>query len=272
LITVTPFALSVISLDSTNEVQTKNMHKTPPLLLALALLTSSALAQSPAEQTLLQLANQARATHNLPPLRWDANLAQAAHAHVQWVLRTPGELLHQYPGEPDLIARGAHSGARFGTIAENIGGRGESAAALQQIWMTTPTHRANLLDPNLNVVGIATTQGPDGLLYAVEDFARNVPALTSSAVEQHVQKLLQAQGLAPAASNEDARKTCVMTSGQAGNPKLVIQWDSSDISQLPDTLLQQLSRTKYTTAAVGACPGNQPDQQFTTYHIAVLLY
>jgi hypothetical protein len=245
------------------------MHKA---LLALAMLASSALAQSPAEQTLLELANQARATYHVPPLRWDAALAQAASAHIQWVLRYPGQLLHQYPGEPDLIARGAHAGARFGTIAENIGGRGENPAALQQIWMTTPTHRANLLDPNLNVVGMAVAAGPDGLLYAVEDFARNVPALTPTTVEQHVQKLLQAQGLAPAASNEDARKTCGMTSGQAGTPKLVIQWDSSDILQLPDTLLQQLSRTKYTTAAVGACPGNQPNSQFTTYHVAVLLY
>jgi hypothetical protein len=248
------------------------MYKTPPLLLALALLTPSAPAQSPAEQTLLQLANQARAAHSLPPLHWDAALAHAAHAHVQWVIRSPGELLHQYPGEPGLIARGAQSGAHFGTIAENIGGRGENPAALQQIWMTTPTHRANLLDPNLNVVGIAVTEDPNGLLYAVEDFARNVPMLSPTAVEQRVQKLLQAQGLAPAASNEDARKTCGMASGQAGTPKLVVQWDGSDISQLPDTLLQQLSRTRYTTAAVGACPGNQPNSQFTTYHIAVLLY
>jgi hypothetical protein len=249
------------------------MHKASPLLLlAFAMLTSSAPAQFPAEQTLLQLANQARATHNLPPLRWDANLAQAARAHVQWVLRTPDQLLHQYPGEPDLIARGARSGARFGTIAENIGGHGEDPAALQQIWMTTPTHRANLLDPNLNVVGIAVTPGPGGLLYAVEDFARDVPALSPASVEQHVQKLLQAQGLAPAPSNEDARKTCGMPQGQAGNPKLVIQWDGSDISQLPDALLQQLSKAKYTTAAVGACPSNQPNPQFTTYHVAVLLY
>jgi hypothetical protein len=249
------------------------MHK---ILLALAILTSSflsqATAQSPAEQTLLQLANQARADHNLPPLRWNPALAQAAHAHLQWVLRTPDQLLHQYPSEPDLLARGAQSGARFATIAENIGGRGENPAALQQIWMTTPTHRANLHDPNLNLVGIAATPDSTGLLYAVEDFARDVPALTPATVEQNVQKLLQAQGIAPAPSNDDARKTCGMASGQAGTPKLVIQWDSPDITQLPDTLLQQLSKTKYTTAAVGACPGNQPNQQFTTYHVAVLLY
>jgi Cysteine-rich secretory protein family len=257
-----------------------NQSKFPtPLLLlfALTILILSAphaLAQtgaSPAEQTLLQLANQARAQHNLPPLRWDSSLARAAHAHLRWVIRNPGELLHQYPGEPDLVTRGANAGARFGTISENIAGHGDTPASLQQIWMTTPTHRANLLDPNLNVVGIAVVED-QGLLFAVEDFARNVPALTPDAVEHQVAKLLQAHGLAPAASNEDARKTCTMPQGQAGSPKLVIQWDGSDISQLPDVLVQQLDKTKYTSAAVGACPGRQPNQQFTTYHIAVLLY
>jgi uncharacterized protein YkwD len=249
-----------------------------PLLLLLTLAIFAipaqfALAQANAspEQTLLQLANRDRAAHNLPPLRWDDSLAKAARAHLQWVLRNPGELLHQYPGEPDLVTRGASAGARFGTIAENLAGHGENPAALQQIWMTTPTHRANLLDPKLNLVGIAVVEN-QGLLFAVEDFARDVPALTPDEVEHQVAKLLQARGFPPAPSNEDARDTCTMSTGQAGAPKLVIQWDSSDISQLPDALLQELDKTKYTSAAVGACRSKQTSQQFTTYHIAVLLY
>jgi uncharacterized protein YkwD len=242
-------------------------------LTLLAIAASSALAQADAspEQALLQLANQARAAHNLPPLEWDNSLAKAARAHLQWVVRSPQQLLHQYPGEPDLVTRAANAEAHFGTIAENIGGHGENPAALQQIWMTTPTHRANLLDPNLNVVGIAVVEN-QGLLFAVEDFGRNVPSLTPEAVEHQVAKLLQAKGFPPAPSNADARETCEMDRGQAGVPKLVIQWDGSDISQLPDAVVRQLDKTKYTSAAVGACPGRQPDQQFTTYHIAVLLY
>jgi uncharacterized protein YkwD len=251
---------------------------TPLLLLfALTILIISAphaRAQadaSPAEQALLQLANQARAQHNLPPLQWDSSLARAAHAHLRWVIRNPGELSHQYPGEPGLVTRGANAGARFGTISENIAGHGDTPASLQQIWMTTPVHRANLLDPHLNVVGIAVVEN-QGLLFAVEDFARNVPALTPDAIEHQVAKLLQAHGLRPAASNEDARKTCTMPQSQVGVAKLVIQWDGADISQLPDALVQQLDKTKYTSAAVGACPGRQSNPQFTTYHIAVLLY
>jgi uncharacterized protein YkwD len=246
------------------------------LLLALAILaisapSASAQTGSSPEQALLQLANRDRAAHNLPPLQWDSALAKAARAHLQWVIHHPGELSHQYPGEPDLVTRGASAGARFGTISENIAGHGDTPASLEQIWMTTPVHRANLLDPHLNVVGIAVIEN-QGLLFAVEDFGRDVPALTPDAVEHQVAKLLQARGFPPARSNADARATCAMSQGQAGAPKLVIQWDGSDISQLPDALVQNLDKTRYTSAAVGACPGRQSNQQFTTYHIAVLLY
>jgi uncharacterized protein YkwD len=226
---------------------------------------------SPDEQALLELANQARAQHKLPPLAWDSALAVAAHAHLRWVIRNPGELRHQYPGEPDLVTRGGNAGARFSTISENIAAHGDTPASLQQIWMSTPTHRANLLDPNLNVVGIAVVEN-QGLLFAVEDFGRGVPALTPESVEHQVAKLLQAQGFPPAPSNADARTTCTMSQGQAGNPKLVIQWDGADISHLPDAVLQNLDKKRYSSAAVGACPGRQSNQQFTTYHIALLLY
>ena len=58
---------------------------------------------------------------------------------------------------------------------------------------------------------------------------------------------------------------------QAGTPKLVIRWDCSDIGQLPDAVARQLDKSKYSSAAVGACSGKQSGQ-FTTYHVALLLY
>jgi hypothetical protein len=137
--------------------------------------------------------------------------------------------------------------------------------------MTSPTHRANLLDPNLDIVGIAVVENK-GFLYAVSDFARDVPVVTFEAVEAQVSKLLQAQGLTPAPSNNDARTTCTMAHGQAGAPRLVIQWDTADFSQLPDVILDQIDNTRYTSAAVGVCQGKPSNPQFTTYHIAVLLY
>src|ERR1700744_3550379 len=117
------------------------------LLLALTFAASFFNAQTPPtspEQTLFQLTNQARAAHNLPPLHWDNALAAAAKAHVQRVRNEPGELLHQYPGEPDLTTRGAQAGAHFPPHAENVG-RGTDVPLIQQTWMNSPSHRANIL-------------------------------------------------------------------------------------------------------------------------------
>jgi hypothetical protein len=63
-----------------------------------------------------------------------------------------------------------------------------------------------------------------------------------------------------------------MSEGQYGVPRLVIRWDGSDISKLPDAVVQQLDRRRYSSAAVAACPSKQSNQQFTTYHIVVLFY
>ncbi len=243
------------------------------VLLVLAVSPGLAMAQvesAGAEQALLRLANQARAEHALPALRWDDALARAARVHLERMASEPGELLHHYPGEPDLTTRASQAGARFSTVSENLGARGQDPARLQQKWMSTAVHRATLLDPNLDVVGIAVVE-KDGLLYAVEDFARNVPVERKDDIAKRVAQELQAHGIAPAESNKDAQQTCEMTKGAEGSPKLVVQWDGANPTALPDALLQEVASGRFTTAAVGVCPGQQGGA-FTTYHVAVLLY
>jgi hypothetical protein len=243
------------------------------LLLVLAVSPRLVMAQvesTAAEQALLRLANQARADHGLPALRWDDALAKAARVHLERMANEPGELLHQYPGEQNLMTRAAQAGAHFGTVSENLAARGEDPVRLQQKWMSTAVHRATLLDPNLDVVGIAVVE-KDGLLYAVEDFARNVPVERNDNIAKRVAQELQSRGIAPAESNKDAQQTCEMAKGAAGSPKLVVQWDGADPTALPDALLRELASGSFTAAAVGVCPGQQGGA-FTTYHVAVLLY
>jgi uncharacterized protein YkwD len=243
------------------------------VFLALTLTAPLLIAQtppSPAEQALLQLTNRARAAHNLPPIQWNPQLAHAAQSHARRVVSEHGELLHQYAGEPDLTTRGAQSGAHFTTIAENIGS-GPDPALIQQTWMSTPTHRANILDPNLNTVGIAVI--PDqGRLYAVADFSHSAPVQSYDSLEKRVAQTLQSHGIAPAESNADARQTCTMPTGTADSPKLVVQWDGPDPTLLPDALIQAIATGRYTSAEVGVCASKKPNPQFTTYNVAVLLY
>ena len=246
-------------------------------LLGLMMLMPAAFAQkgaSSAEQTLLQLLNRRRAEHGLAPLAMDAALSSAARAHVSLIIRYPAPAMHQYPGEPDLLTRAAQAGARFSTVAENVAGNGSSVAEIESAWMNSPVHRANILDPHVNVVGIAVIQNR-GMLYAVEDFGRNVPALGRNDVENRVQQLLRESGIGPAASSgakEVARRNCETPASSIGKSILAMQWDGADLTQLPNALLQQMPQARQHTAAVGACPSKRTAERFTTYRIAVLMY
>jgi hypothetical protein len=246
-------------------------------LLALLLLAPSAPAQqgaTVAEQYLLQLTNQHRAEHNLPPLAWDAALARAAHAHALRIMQDGGVAQHQYPGEPDVKARAVKAGAHFSTVSENVAGNGTAPIDFDRAWMASPVHRANILDPHLNVIGIAVVRG-NGVLYAVQDFARSVVVLGPTQIEQQAQQILRDHGIQPATAadaRENARRTCRDPKSTTGYPVLVMQWDGADLNQLPATLLQQMPTARQHTAAVGACPSTRQQEGFTTYHVAVLMY
>lgn len=227
-----------------------------------------------AEQYLLQLTNQHRAEHRLPPLAWDTALAHAAHAHALLIMQDGGIALHQYPGEPDLKARVVQAGAHFSTVSENVAGNASTPVEFDRAWMNSPVHRANIFDPHLNAIGIAVVQRR-GILYAVQDFSRTVAVLGSAQIEQQAQQILRAQGILPTTSaeaRENARRTCRDPNSTTGYPLLVMQWDGADLTQLPATLLQQMPSARHHTAAVGACPSTRQSEGFTTYHIAVLMY
>ena len=167
--------------------------------------------QSP-EQQVMALANADRAQHGLAPLKWDPVLAQAAAEHAQLMAQQPA-LSHQYPGEPDLAARAGAAGAHFRSIAENVA-LAPNPEALEQEWMHSPPHRANILNPSMTTIGVGLVQR-GGNYYAVQDFAATVAEMGPDQIEQKIGQLLQQRGLQPAGMTQDARQTCEMDHGAA---------------------------------------------------------
>jgi len=196
--------------------------------------------------------------------------ARIAERNAELMAQQPAALSHQYPGEPDLDARAGAAGAHFRAIAENVA-LAPSPQALDQEWMHSPLHRANILDPRMDTIGVGLVKRGANY-YAVEDFASTVDQLGPDQIEQKIGQLLQQRGLQPAGLTQDARQTCTMDHGSAGasKPWFVMRWEGTDLGRLPDVLDQKISTGKYHKAAVGAC-GN-PGQGFTTYKIAVMLY
>ncbi|MGA3334494.1 MAG: CAP domain-containing protein [Terracidiphilus sp.] len=229
--------------------------------------------QGESEQ-IFALANQARAQAGVGRLEWDPALAAAALQHCLR-MAAEGPIAHRYGGEPDLSARAAQAGARFSVIEENVA-VGMSAAAIHEEWMQSPGHRANLLSPEVDRVGVAVVAAR-GALYAVADYSRAVQQLSAAQVEARVAALIRVSGVAILRNPGVARATCAMDDGMpptAGGamPRFVMRWQAGDLDQLPKALVDKLTSGNYRQAAVGSCPAQVSEGSFTAYRVAVLLY
>lgn len=227
-----------------------------------------------AEQLLLVEANQDRLVHNLSALRRDPNLSQAALYHA-FKMAEHADISHGFPGEPDLSQRGASAGVHFSLITENVA-QAQDPAVIHDLWMHSAGHRANLLDPSVNVVGIAVVTRNDEV-FAVEDFASTVDPLSFEDQESVVANLLTTMGLKADREDEqsviNARQTCGMSTGFAGvhQPWFIMRYTASQLGDLPGQIKSRLASGKYHQAVVGACaPGEA--SAFSSYNIAILLY
>jgi Cysteine-rich secretory protein family len=234
--------------------------------------------QSPDEQKLVELTNEARAQGGLKPVVWDAQLAVAARAHAQMMAQQP-EISHQYAGEADLATRAGKAGAKFSVIAENIA-MGTSPGQIHGAWMVSQAHHDNLMNANVNRVGVSIVPAR-GALFAVVDFSEGVDSMTDAQVEDAVGKAIAAKGLTLMSDASGARAYCALqdrkTSASLGlNARFLMRWQAPDIAKLPPELEKAIGGGQFKQAAVGACPahdaGGGSGAAFTAYRVGVLLF
>lgn len=152
---------------------TKNISIVFGIVLCVLALAAPAQARpTPAEATLLQVMNQARAQHGVAPLRIDYRLEAAARAKSRSMLRT-GTFFHGNFQRrlTSYRARGPYFGEN---LAWGVGSRGE-AASVVQMWLASPSHRANLLRRSFQRVGlgiyVGTFRGYGGTSVVTANFA-----------------------------------------------------------------------------------------------------
>jgi uncharacterized protein YkwD len=122
-----------------------------------------------AERELFAAVNQARRANGLPPLRWDESLAAAAQRHAK-VMAERGSAQHGFEGEPSLSARAKQAGAHFTWLSENVT-QGPTPEFIHVQFMQSPAHRANILDRDMDSIGIGVVER-QGQLFAVEDLSQ----------------------------------------------------------------------------------------------------
>lgn len=221
-----------------------------------------------AEQGLMEAVNRERKERSLSILKWDEGLARAAHKHAE-LMAEQSVLEHQLPDEPELAVRAHDAGARFSHITENIG-MADLASKFHEGWMHSPGHRANILDPQIDSIGIAVVEGEEHL-FAVEDFALAVEALSFEEQQERVVALLKARGLS-ARSTNDAAKNCeaYKQSFETQKRGYITQYETPDLSRLPKDVERELQRGHYKSATVTACPQKETIG-FTSFRIIILL-
>ena len=258
------------------------LHRIPRLLAAFLLAAligmwfapraSSAPAGRPsnsAEQILYDAVNRERASLGLQQLQWDTALANAARLHTT-LLAEHDALSHRFNGEADLQTRLRTAGANFRLVAENVA-QAADVESLHIAWMNSPPHRANILDPQVNSIGIAIERRGEQY-FATQDFSAAVVQMNREEQEQQVARLLQANGLGVIANPEEARKSCEQNRAfYTTQPVSISRFETSDLSRLPNELARMAASGRFRRAAVGACevPALTP---FSRFRLTVILY
>jgi uncharacterized protein YkwD len=111
------------------------------------------------------LINEERSAYGVGAVQPNASLRQAALSHSTEMV-SQGYFEHTSPAGVTFIDRientGYTRGARFWEVGENlVWGTGplSTPQALVTSWMNSPPHRANLLRPRFNEIGIAAVVG-----------------------------------------------------------------------------------------------------------------
>lgn len=139
---------------------------------------------SAAEEMLLDLANQARSKAGAPALKLDSGLSQAARAHAEAML-SARQLSHQLQGEPSLVQRiAAATRTPLDQEAENVALDYDPEDGHRHLMMSPP-HRANLLNPAYNVIGIGVVHDADRI-FIVQDFGHALPTYSTAEFKNHI--------------------------------------------------------------------------------------
>lgn len=238
-----------------------------------------------AEQKIFQLLNRARAEQGLPALEANAQLQQAARAHSQ-LMASRQKLSHRFSDEAVVRERLAVTGLHFDTDGENVGFN-QTAEGADQGFMHSPPHRANILNPNYNAVGIGVVQR-GGNIWVTEDFARTFAEYSASGVEEIVAgRISEMRGRAglPSLSRRFVpslrQDACIMAHHDKLDPRIALRlpgvrqaatFTSTEPQVLPEEAASLARQRNAQGFAVGACLARTRKYPAGAYWVVLVTY
>jgi len=262
------------------------MTKIRILTIHFALLWSSMLfAQvglSSNELKLFNLLNQERAKAGQPKLQWDYHLAEAARAHAQ-LLANRRALSHQFLGEAALGERIGATSLRFNAAAENVG-EGDAVEKIHQGLMNSPEHRANILSPKYNAIGLAIV-AKDDELYVTQDFANVLPTYSEQqfrdAVAAAFNKARRTNSIAAVTVRADAQLHDIACSENDKAGDIIHQFPQAEslvvfTSSVPDNLPSGMQKVAADATVhrmnIGACFRPGKEHGYGSFRVVAAFY
>ena len=232
------------------------------------------------EIQMMNLLNQERANAGLPKLSFSQQLANAARKHTQLQVER-GQLSHQFSGEPELIDRVGATGLRFDASGENVA-YAPSVEDAHLDLMNSPPHRANILNPQYNAVGISLMERGRSV-YVTEDFAHTLPTFTEEqfrdAFITAFSKARSARGRAASVAQPDSRlheAACAegsdlheLVNRMAGASDWIV-FTSTEPEPLPADVLNAAADSTFRRMSVGVCSLPRREHGFAGFRVIVV--
>lgn len=121
---------------------------------------------------IIRSVNGEREKLGLAPLTRSAELCRLADQHAERMIA--GDFFsHTDPfSGANLAARARKRGYAFFKVGENLGAIQRDPADVMKDWMESPSHRANILDPDFTEIGVSVRDGGRYGRYWVQEFGR----------------------------------------------------------------------------------------------------
>ncbi|HLH07414.1 MAG TPA: CAP domain-containing protein [Terriglobales bacterium] len=219
-----------------------------------------------AERLVVQQLNDSRLEKGLVPLKINPRLVEAARQH-SLVMARRHQLTHQASGEPNVQQRLAATGLHFNRSGENVGFN-DREDQIHWAFMHSPPHRANILTPEYNAVGIGIVH-QESEFWVTEDFATVVATLNTEQAEAQAAKafaeLRQQEHMMPLGRlNMPQLRDSVCAMAQSGNMnngqlmqtpgvRYVVTYSNSQPEVLPSDVQRIAAQPGLKRFAVGSC-------------------
>lgn len=124
------------------------------------------------EEEIINLVNQERKKNNLNPLIKNWQLSRTARIKSE-DMATNNYFSHTSPTYGSPFNMLTDFNIKYQAAAENIAYGQTSAEEVMNSWMNSSGHRANILNPNYNQIGVGVARNNKGVYYFTQQFIKN---------------------------------------------------------------------------------------------------